>query len=125
MANNAIGQEINDSNIKKNVATIDQPLSKLAQLQPKTFEYAKNNYNGLNLPKGKQYGFMAENVEDVFPNMVQYQNYSYSIGKNMFRTAKVKNVDTESLIPVLVAAMQEMQGEIDKLKAEVEQLKKK
>lgn len=119
----AFAQSIDDNSIKKNVAVIDQPLSKLAQLQPQTFEYNKDSFKGLKLPNGKQYGFVTENVETVFPGMVQYQNYSYAVGKNSFRTARVKNVDTERLVPVLVAAVQELQAEVERLKAEVQELK--
>ncbi len=119
----AMSQEVHDTSIKKNVETIDQPLSRLAQLQPKTYVYNERSYKGLKLPGGTQYGFLAGNVEDVFPGLVQYRNYNYAVGKNSYRTARIKNVDTESLIPVLVAAMQELQSEISKLKTEIETLK--
>jgi hypothetical protein len=50
---------------------------------------------------------------------------NYTTGKNSYRTAKVKTMDMESLIPILVASIQEQQAEIEKLKAELKALKEK
>ncbi len=118
-------QKIEDSEIKKNVATIDNSLERLVQLEPKIFEYNKTKYKDLQLPSGRQYGFMAENLQTVFPDLVTYRNYSYSVGKNSFRTAKLKEVDIESIIPILVASIKEQQAEIKKLKDQVQELQSK
>lgn len=118
-------QKIEDNEIKKNVSAIDNSLQRLVQLEPKIFEYNKTKFKDLQLPSGKQYGFMAENLQTVFPDLVTYKSYNYSVGKNSFRTAKVKEVDVESIIPILVASIKEQQSEIEKLKAEVLELKSK
>ena len=118
-------QKIEDNEIKKNVSAIDNSLQRLVQLEPKIFEYNKTKFKDLQLPSGKQYGFMAENLQTVFPDLVTYKSYNYSVAKNSFRTAKVKEVDVESIIPILVASIKEQQSEIEKLKAEVLELKSK
>lgn len=118
-------QKIEDNEIKKNVSAIDNSLQRLVQLEPKIFEYNKTKFKDLQLPSGKQYGFMAENLQTVFPDLVTYRSYNYSVGKNSFRTAKVKEVDVESIIPILVASIKEQQSEIEKLKAEVQELRNK
>jgi hypothetical protein len=46
-------------------------------------------------------------------------------GKNTYRTRKVKTVDMESLIPILVASVKEQQAEIEQLKKELQVLKSK
>lgn len=118
-------QKIDDGEIKTNVVAIDNSLNKLIQLEPKVYEYSTAKYKDLKLPSGKQYGFMAENLQTVFPDLVTYRNFSYMAGKNSFRTAKVKEIDVESIIPILVASIKEQQVEIEKLKEEVKELKSK
>ncbi|MEI9909215.1 MAG: tail fiber domain-containing protein [Bacteroidota bacterium] len=118
-------QKIPDSEIKKNITRIDNPLEKLVKLEPATFEYNNVKYKDLKLPSGTQYGFVAENLQMVFPELVTYRNFSYSVGKNSFRTAKIKDIDVESIIPILVASIQEQQTEIEKLKTELQTLKNK
>ncbi|MGC4036204.1 MAG: tail fiber domain-containing protein [Chitinophagaceae bacterium] len=121
----ASGQKIDDKEIKQNIISIENPLQRLVQLEPKNFEYDRSKYKALQLPAGRQYGFMVENLQTVFPELVTYKNYSYSIGKNLFRTATIKHVDVESIIPVLVASIKEQQAEIEKLKSELALLKDK
>lgn len=119
----AYSQKIDDGEIKKNVTSIDNSLNRLIQLEPKIYEYSTTKYKDLKLPSGKQYGFMAENLQTVFPDLVTYRNFSYMAGKNAFRTAKVKEIDVESIIPILVASIKEQQVEIEKLKQEVKELR--
>lgn len=120
----AYSQTVTDSEIKKNVSGINASLQKLAQLNPKTFEYETEKYKHLKLERGIRYGFIAEEVQQVFPDIVSQKNVSYMFGKNSYRDTKIKIIDETSLIPVLVAAVQQQQEQIEKLKAEVETLKK-
>lgn len=124
LSQTVFSQVIADNQVKQHVSVINNPLQRLISLEPKTFEYNKDKFRELGLPAGKQYGFLAENVQQVFPDLVVYQNYHYSAGKNMPRIAKIKSVDVESLIPILVASIKEQQAEIEKLKMEIQALKK-
>ncbi|MBX2924286.1 MAG: tail fiber domain-containing protein [Chitinophagaceae bacterium] len=117
-------QDIPDTEVKKNIAAMEDQLQKLMQLQPKKYEYNINSFKYLKLQKGKQYGFIAEEVEAVFPELVKEKTISYMYGKNAYRNATIKVVDEDRLIPVLVAALKEQQGEIEKLKSELQDLKK-
>ena len=116
-------QDITDRSIKKNVAAIDSPLQKITRLQPKQFEYNVGTFKHLKLKEGKQYGFIAEDVYSVFPNLVNEKSVSYRYGKNVYRHATIKTIDETSLIPVLVASIKEQQVEIEKLKTEELKLK--
>lgn len=118
------GQEISDAVIKKNISTIDDPLRKLIQLSPKSFEYDNKNYKYLKLQHGLQYGFIAEDLQAVFPNLVKERSVSYMFGKNAYRHTRIKVIDEASLIPVLVAAIKEQQIAIENLKTEIQGLKK-
>jgi hypothetical protein len=116
-------QNIPDTEIKKNISGINNPLQSIIRLEPKAFEYNKDKFKDLKLPGGRQYGFVTEEVQSVFPELVSTRSYSYMAGKNLFRTAKIKCLDTESLIPILVASIKEQQQEIEKLKIEIQALK--
>ena len=121
----AFSQTVTDNELKKNITSINGPLQKLAQLNPKTFEYNTEKYRHLKLGDGVKYGFIAEELEQIFPDLVQRRNISYMFGKNTYRDTQIKSVDEAGLIPVLVAAIQQQQQQIEKLTQEVETLKNK
>jgi hypothetical protein len=121
----AISQTINDEQTKLNVTSISNPVEKLAQLKPISFEYNTKQYKFLNLQSGKQYGFLSENIQAVFPELVKEKRVSYMQGKNNYKSASIANINETSLIPVLVASIVEQQKQIDQLKSEIEALKKK
>ena len=123
-SNTSFAQQISDKEIKKNVVAIDNALSRLVKLEPKSFTYDNGKYNYLSLDKGKQYGFIAEDIVQTFPELVNEKSVQYMFGKNVYRTAKLKMVDGVSLIPVLVASIKEQQQQIEQLKQEIEALKK-
>ena len=118
-------QTLNDSEIKKNVSDISNPLQSIAKLEPRVFEYSTDKYKELRLPTGTQYGFTVENIQAVFPSLVKTESKSYLVGKNLTRQATVKSIDFEGLIPILVASIQQLQNEVSLLKEEVQALKNK
>ena len=108
------------------------------QLQPKTYFFDTLDYKEMNFSKKRQIGLVAQDVETVFPDLVTEvktlkpteSNDSLFINKNgkmVLNTAKkatiqhdsletFKALDYTALIPVLVAALQEQQKEIEALK---------
>jgi hypothetical protein len=121
----ASAQQVTDADLKKNATSITASLEKLIKLEPKAFEFNQAQFKNLQLPGGKQYGFLAEDVQQVFPELVRSKNINYATGKNSYRTAQVKTMDMESLIPLMVASIKEQQAEIEKLKAEIKELRQK
>lgn len=125
ISTNAIAQTINDEQTKLNVASISNPVEKLAQLKPISFEYNTKQYKFLNLQTGKQYGFLSDNIQAVFPELVKEKRVTYMQGKNNYKNASIASINETSLIPVLVASIVEQQKQIDQLKSEIEVLKKR
>ncbi len=123
--NTVNAQTIHDEEVKRNVTPISSPLKSLLRLEPRVYEFDTDRFKNLRLKEGRQYGFLASNVEEVFPGMVNSKHYSYMYGKNTYRQASIRTVDEVSLIPVLVASIQELHQEIEKLKQEVNSLKAK
>ena len=121
----SIAQTINDEQTKLNVATINNPVERLAMLKPISFEYNTKQYKFLNLQSGKQYGFLSDNIQAVFPELVKEKRVTYMQGKNNYKSASIANINETSLIPVLVASIVEQQKQIDQLKSEIDALKKR
>jgi len=117
-------QTISDQVYKTNITPIDQPLQRILKLEPIVFEYKKDQLYSNDFKNGKQYGFFAKNMQDVFPGMVSTKSISYMYAKNTYRESKIQTIDEVSLIPVLVASIQELHNEIEQLKTAIQALKK-
>ncbi|MFT3903192.1 MAG: tail fiber domain-containing protein [Niabella sp.] len=115
----ANAQSISDYQLKTNVTDIQNPIKQLKQLEPKVFEYNKQGYSFLKLENGQHYGFLAEDVQKVFPELVKEKSVSYMQGKNRMRQAKIKTIDEKAFIPVLIASIKQQQAEIEALKLEL------
>jgi hypothetical protein len=95
---------------------IKNSLEYICKLTPLTYEYNQTRYQELNLPSGKQFGFIADDVKLVLPSIVTSQRRSYLVGKNTYNYILLNTVDYEKLIPFLVDAIQELQLEINELR---------
>lgn len=121
----ASSQDLTDNTIKKNIQPIANPLQQVTSLNPASFEYNTGRFKHLKLTEGVHYGFITEEFQQVFPELVYKKRHSYMAGKNNYRQAVTGNVNMEELVPVLVAAIKEQQAQIDQLKAEIDALKRK
>lgn len=63
------------------------------------------------MPKGIHYGFMAQELKNVYPTFVQLNSNGYY------------TVNYQEMIPILAKGIQEQQAQIDDLKKEVSDLK--
>lgn len=117
--------QTSDARKKQNVETLNGALGIVAQLKPKTYDYIVEE--DLSLPTEKQYGFLAQDIEQILPELVKDVE---TIGaptatdvEGEFSdpevTGTLKSVNYVALIPILVQAIQEQQAEIDALKAEL------
>ncbi|MCW3126752.1 MAG: hypothetical protein JWO03_2410, partial [Bacteroidetes bacterium] len=118
-----------DEKLKQNIASVDDALTMLKGLHPKSYDFRTTEYPMLNLPQGRQYGFLASDVEKVIPTAVQYatQPAMEDPDTKKIRTPEVefKAVNYNAVTPVVVGAIQEQQKMIDDLKKENELLKKR
>ena len=116
-----------DKRLKKNIKNVSGSLKKLMLLQPKLYHYKQAEYTDMQLPKGEQVGFLAQDVETVFPNLVS-DNYHPIEGEN--ESLHYKGINYIGLIPILTRATQEQQQLVEaqeiksqKLSDEVSKLK--
>jgi hypothetical protein len=116
-----------DSRVKTNVNAISgsEALAKINKLNAYTYEY-NQPFLGQNQT---HFGFMAQEVEEIFPDMVQEKDFTPSDSRSFESKHgdlyKIKSVSTISLIPILVEGMKEQQKLIEELQKEIELLKTK
>jgi len=89
---------ISDVSMKKNIVNATPKLNDVMALQVRNFEFIDSETDG------KQIGFIAQELEQIFPSLV-FEN-----GKT-----GMKEIKTSVLIPVLVKAIQEQQALITAL----------
>ncbi|HNY55138.1 MAG TPA: tail fiber domain-containing protein, partial [Chitinophagales bacterium] len=100
-----------DKRLKKNIVSVNNVLANFDKLNVYSYEYqAPAGYTGF-LPNGKHFGFMAQELKDVYPNFVQLNSNGYY------------SVNYQEMIPLLAKGMQEQQTQIEELKKEVAELK--
>lgn len=95
-----------DARLKTNINTMTGSLDNILKLRGVTFNWKESSN-----PTKTQYGFIAQEVEKVFPDLVGTDSNGY------------KTVNYIGVIPVLTEAIKTQQEEIESLKSENEQLK--
>ena len=62
-----------DRKLKKDIKPFVSALDKINALSPVTYYYKNEKESGINLPTNLQYGFIAQDLETVFPELVTTQ----------------------------------------------------
>jgi hypothetical protein len=98
---------LSDISLKKDIQPLNYGiLDKVLKLNPVSFYWKDEN-----MDKEKHFGFIAQEVEEVLPELVRQD----SQGK--------KILNYNELVPYLVRAIQEQQKEIEELKAQIQNSK--
>lgn len=107
-----------DLKVKDQIAPLLNSSAKLALLQPKQYVYKSSSYPELNLSTGLHYGFIAQEIETVLPELVkEFRNPEKidSAGNIIIPSVDVKSVNYTEIIPLLVNAFNEQKLIIDSL----------
>jgi len=96
---------VSDSRIKRDVATISNALALVNALDGKSYNFKSEAYKDLNLPEGKQYGLIAQEVGEVVSDIVT-QKLMETTDKDG-NAITLKGVNYEQLIPILINAIKE------------------
>jgi hypothetical protein len=94
-----------DSRLKTDVTPINSGLSVIEQLNPVSFYWNEDIREEMG--NGKKIGFIAQEIEQVIPEIVGKTNDGYYV------------LDTKSLIPIMTKAIQELKTCNDSLKERV------
>ncbi|MDO8640038.1 MAG: tail fiber domain-containing protein, partial [Nitrosarchaeum sp.] len=90
----------------------------VSQLNPKSFYFDTTNTFNLRLSSQKQYGFVAQDVETILPELVyntQKPAEIDSAGNITVPVANYKSLNYQAFIGILVGAVQAQQAQIDSL----------
>ncbi len=119
-----------DKKLKKNITDFTDAVSLIKKLKPKQYEFQTDGKLAeMNLPKGKHYGLIAQDLETVFPELVmetiQYPHHDTSLAKRNSGSAEsrltFKAVNYTELIPIMIKGMQEQDAEKEALRKTVEE----
>lgn len=105
--------QTSDKNFKTNIEAIKSPLEKLMRLKPSYYDFdlVKGAENGINLPIGKNYGFIAQEVETIFPELVKAsltEGVRDSLTNTFTPPATIKTLNYTGLIGIAVGGIQEL-----------------
>ena len=111
-SNNSYGG-ISDAKLKENIVDATPKLDKLQQVRVV-------NYNLIGETQ-KQLGVIAQELEQIFPGMVEETPDRDADGNDVGTTTKT--VKYSVFVPMLIKAIQELKAELDSVKAELATLK--
>lgn len=113
---------ISDESVKTDVNSISGALDGILHLQPKSYYLSNELLPGAAFDDDLAFGLIAQEAQEVFPNIVK------EVAKPLIRDdegnltsqeGELLGVAYEQLIPILIAAMQEQQAQIEELSAQV------
>jgi len=114
-----------DERLKENIKPIESAVDKIKQLKGVTFDWnEKSEELGFEpTTKTNDVGVIAQDVEAVFPQLVQLAPFDIARGEDGNATSKsgedYKTVNYARLTAVLIEAVKEQQQQIDELKKQI------
>lgn len=125
---------VSDARFKKDVVGIQNAMEMLKKFRPTQYHHKSKNAWGMNFDDRLSYGFIAQEVEKDFPELVKEQRKPLTKDENgnvLTEEITFKAVNYTALVPMLVKGVQEQQAEIESqssvlntLKTELENQKK-
>lgn len=103
-------QNTSDVRLKRNVETLEGVLSNVLKLRGVSYEWDESKFDDGKDRSGAQVGLIAQEVEQVYPELV-------GVGEDGY-----KSLDYSKLAAVLIEAVKELKAENDDLKRRVELL---
>jgi hypothetical protein len=107
-----------DQQFKTNDDSLHNALVIIQQLKPKTYYFDTTNIYGFNFQSKKQYGFFAQDVEKVLPDLVTTSTRPAEVdtsGNVIYPSITYKSLNYISFISILTKGIQELQLKNDSL----------
>ena len=108
---NTIITACSDIRFKKNITPLTNALQNVLSLKGVNYEWKVNEFPARHFTNEKQIGFIAQDIEKIFPQFVATDKEGY------------KSVDYSRLTPVLVEAIKDQQKMIEELQFQNQKLK--
>jgi trimeric autotransporter adhesin len=101
---------LSDKRFKENIKPLNNTLEKLQKLNGYNYTFKTEEFKDKNFNSGRQIGFIAQEIKEVFPELVMDTRDGYLA------------VNYTQMTPVLVEAIKEQQAQIEELKAMIKTL---
>lgn len=101
-----------DRRWKKEIRPLGNSLGMVTKLRGVSFEWRREEFAEMNFPEGKRVGLIAQEVEEVIPELVNTDRDGY------------KSVEYANLVALLIEAVKEQQATITELQDRLEHLEK-
>jgi len=118
-----------DEGLKRNISDYDDALDQLSYIEVKEYEYIHDgDFSKMDLPKGRQVGIMAQNIEHTFPQLTKETEFDLNEDpenedpERKSNILKFKAVNYTGMIPITVKAIQEQQDIINGQKEKIQSL---
>lgn len=111
--------QISDEKFKTDVTPLNSALTLVNKLNPVSYQLKTKEYPMMNFPDARQYGFIAQELEQVIPLLVESGSHPGATKQD--QDIQLKAVNYIGMVPVLTKAIQEQQLIIEELKAELQQ----
>lgn len=116
-----------DRKLKKDIAPAVRSLEQVLKLKPSVYTFDTNTYKSMHLPTEKQVGLIADEVKQVFPELVQKAVHPAEYDREdrhkiISPEVEYEGVNYIGLITVLVGAVQEQQKLLIERDKKIEQL---
>jgi hypothetical protein len=116
-----------DKRLKTNIRKIENATELILKIEGVNYEHKLDQYPNMGLGKGTQYGFIAQDLEAVIPQLVSEKLLDTQASLRMSADSKMKEdtqelfkmVNYVALIPVLVEAIKEQEARIKELEAKL------
>lgn len=99
-----------DRRWKKYITKLDGSLDRVLKLQGVQYKWRQQEFPDMNFPDGYQIGLIAQDVEQVIPEVVNESADGY------------KSIDYAKLVSVLIESIKEQQEQIETLSKRIEEL---
>jgi hypothetical protein len=99
-----------DKRYKKNIIQLEDVITKISKINGYNYEYKTEEFSGMNFSKTKQIGFIAQELKEVFPELVTENKKGFLA------------VNYEGMVPVLVEVAKNQQKQIEELRTMVQTL---
>ena len=110
-----------DERLKDNIRPLDNCISIIKQLNPKTYNFKNSQFPNHSLPYGDQNGLIAQDVQTVLPGLIKgykvpARTDSLGTTDTTGTTDSYMAINYEGIIPILIGAVKEQQQSIDSMR---------
>ena len=113
---------VSDKTIKKNITTITKSLEIISRIKASSFVLDNTSVPQLNIDSIKTYGFIAQNIETVLPELVKNVliHESYDGAGNVVNPAvTLKSLNYTGILPFAIAGIQELNAKQNEMQTAI------